>query len=135
MTEKAPQLAEEKPLGEGMLGGGASSDTTGKVFFRIGDVARILGVSPSVIRYWEMEFKNIKPSRSRSGQRLYRRKDLEHLQSIKRLIYEERLTIEGAKMHMAKKHEDALLRSVLDRDLLQRIIQGLEAIKRIASEK
>ena len=68
-----------------------------KAYFRIGEVARILGVKPYVLRYWESEFKTIKQQKSRSQQRLYRRRDVELLLRIKRLLYEERFTIAGAR--------------------------------------
>jgi DNA-binding transcriptional MerR regulator len=68
-----------------------------KAYFRIGEVARILGVKPYVLRYWESEFKAIKPQKSRSQQRLYRRRDVELLVRIKKLLYEERFTIAGAR--------------------------------------
>jgi DNA-binding transcriptional MerR regulator len=55
-----------------------------KTYFRIGEVSRILGVEPYVIRYWETEFKSIRPERSSSSQRLYRKKDLEQLLDIRR---------------------------------------------------
>ena len=68
-----------------------------KAYFRIGEVARILAVKPYVLRYWESEFKAIRPQKSRSQQRLYRRRDVELLLRIKRLLYEERFTIAGAR--------------------------------------
>jgi DNA-binding transcriptional MerR regulator len=68
-----------------------------KAYFRIGEVARILGVKPYVLRYWESEFKAIRPQKSRSQQRLYRRRDVELLLRIKRLLYEEKFTIAGAR--------------------------------------
>ncbi|MBI5479267.1 MAG: MerR family transcriptional regulator [Deltaproteobacteria bacterium] len=68
-----------------------------KAYFRIGEVARILGVKPYVLRYWESEFKAIRPQKSRSQQRLYRRRDVELLVRIKKLLYEERFTIAGAR--------------------------------------
>jgi DNA-binding transcriptional MerR regulator len=73
-----------------------------KTFFRIGEVSRILGVPPYVIRYWESEFKAVKPSRTRSDQRLYRRHDVESLLVIKRLLYEEKFTIDGARRHLRR---------------------------------
>jgi DNA-binding transcriptional MerR regulator len=71
-----------------------------KAYFRIGEVARILGVKPYVLRYWESEFKAIKPQKSRSQQRLYRRRDVELLVRIKKLLYEERFTIAGARRRL-----------------------------------
>jgi DNA-binding transcriptional MerR regulator len=73
-----------------------------KAYFRIGEVSHILGLEPYVIRYWESEFKSIKPERTKSDQRLYRRKDLDELILIKNLLYEEQFTILGAKRHLAK---------------------------------
>ncbi len=66
-------------------------------YFRIGEASRIIGVEPYVLRYWEMEFAQVKPQRADSNQRTYQKKDLEILLEIKRLLYEERMTIEGAK--------------------------------------
>lgn len=74
----------------------------GKSYFRIGEVSRIVGVEPYVIRYWESEFKAVRPLRTKSDQRLYRRKDVETLLSVKFLLYEERFTIAGAKKRLAE---------------------------------
>lgn len=72
-----------------------------KVYFRIGEVGRILGVEPYVIRYWESEFKNLRPRRTRSDQRLYRRSDIEALLTIRDLLYKEKFTIAGAKKKLS----------------------------------
>ena len=71
-----------------------------KLYFRIGEVARILSVEPHVIRYWESEFKSVKPVRSKSDQRLYRKKDVEALLVIKKLLYDEHFTISGARQQL-----------------------------------
>ena len=68
-----------------------------KLYFKIGEVSEITGMEPYVIRYWESEFKSIKPSRTQSNQRVYRRKDVESILEIKRMLYEEKLTIAGAR--------------------------------------
>jgi DNA-binding transcriptional MerR regulator len=69
-----------------------------KEYFKIGEVARIVGVKPYVLRYWETEFKrDIRPDRTRSNQRMYRRKDVETFLEIKRLRYEENLEVTGAR--------------------------------------
>lgn len=68
-----------------------------KVFFRIGDVAEILGVKPYVLRYWETEFPGVAPKKSVSGQRVYQRGEVEALVRIRTLLYEERYSIEGAR--------------------------------------
>ncbi len=70
------------------------------MYFRIGEVADILEVKPYVLRYWETEFPDIKPVKSQSNQRLYKRRDVELLQAIKRLLYDEKFTINGARQHL-----------------------------------
>lgn len=73
-----------------------------KSYFRIGEVSRILGVEPYVVRYWESEFKTIKPVRTKSDQRLYRKRDLGELVTIRNLLYSEKFTIAGAKKKLSK---------------------------------
>ena len=68
-----------------------------KLYFRIGEVAKIVGVKPYVLRYWETEFSILKPGKTPSRHRLYRRRDVEMLLEIKSLLYEEGFTIAGAK--------------------------------------
>ena len=67
-------------------------------YFRIGEASRIVGVEPYVLRYWESEFSQIRPRRADSNQRTYQKQDLETLVEIKRLLYEEKMTIEGARL-------------------------------------
>ena len=74
----------------------------GKRYFRIGEASSIIGVEPYVLRYWESEFSQLKPKRADSKQRTYQKKDLETLLEIKRLLYEEKMTIEGAKRRLKK---------------------------------
>jgi DNA-binding transcriptional MerR regulator len=71
-----------------------------KRYFRIGEVSRIVGVEPYVLRYWEGEFPQVRPARADSNQRTYQKKDLELLLEIKRLLYEEKLTIKGARKRL-----------------------------------
>ena len=68
-----------------------------KLYFRIGEVAKIVGVKPYVLRYWETEFTILRPGKTPSHHRLYRRRDVETLLEIKKLLYEEGFTIAGAK--------------------------------------
>ena len=75
-------------------------------YFRMGEASRIVGVEPYVLRYWESEFPQLKPQRADSKQRTYQKKDLETLLEIKRLLYEEKMTIEGAKRRLRKKGDD-----------------------------
>ncbi|HTY22514.1 MAG TPA: MerR family transcriptional regulator [Desulfomonilaceae bacterium] len=71
-----------------------------KQYFKIGEVSEILNVEPYVLRYWESEFKILKPTRTRARQRLYHKKDLELLMEIKHLLYDEKFTIAGAKKRL-----------------------------------
>ena len=71
-----------------------------KLYYRIGEVAGLVGVEPHVLRYWEREFRSIRPTKSAKGQRVYSRKDVENLMRVRSLLYEEGFTIAGAKKKM-----------------------------------
>jgi len=71
-----------------------------KLYFRIGEVAGLCSLPPYVLRFWETEFGQIKPVKSGTGQRMYRRKDVESILRIKTLLYEEGFTIAGARHHL-----------------------------------
>jgi len=75
-----------------------------KLFYKIGEVGRITGIEPYVLRYWESEFPFLRPRKSSSGQRLYIKKDIESILEIKRLLYKERYTIEGVKKRFSEPH-------------------------------
>jgi len=75
----------------------AAGKSLEKRYYRIGEVAELTGIKPYVLRYWESEFRWMTPAKSRSKQRLYRARDIEIVELIKRLLYAERFTIEGAK--------------------------------------
>jgi DNA-binding transcriptional MerR regulator len=77
-----------------------SGEIPNKLYFRIGEVARLAGIKPYVLRFWETEFPGLGPKKSGTGHRLYRRKDVETVLEIKRLLYEQRFTIEGARKHL-----------------------------------
>lgn len=106
-----------------------------KKYYRIGEVSRILGVETYVIRFWESEFKSlVRPDRSDADQRLYRKKDVEQLQVIKHLLYNEKLTIAGAKKRLsggAKRddaaHDDSKVRMLVE---VKKRIQELKKILR-----
>lgn len=68
-----------------------------KIYFKIGEVCELVGVQPHVLRYWETEFPMLSPQKNRSGQRSYRRRDVEMALRIKELLYDEMFTIAGAK--------------------------------------
>jgi DNA-binding transcriptional MerR regulator len=68
-----------------------------RLYYKIGEACKVLGIQPYVLRYWETEFPALTPSKSRSGQRVYSEKELEVIRRIKELLYEEGYTIAGAK--------------------------------------
>ena len=70
-----------------------------KLFYKIGEVSQFLGVEPYVLRYWETEFK-LKLSKSKNGQRLYQRRDIEQFLRVKKLLYQDRFTIKGARQKL-----------------------------------
>jgi len=78
----------------------AGTEIPDKLYFRIGDVAKLAGIKPYVLRFWETEFSALGPKKSGTGHRLYRRKDVELVLEIKTLLYEKRFTIEGARKHL-----------------------------------
>src|SRR5579872_4034410 len=77
--------------------GDAGSGLPSKLYFRIGEVAELVGVEPHVLRYWEREFRTIRPTKSAKGQRVYSRRDVENLMRVRELLYREGFTIAGAK--------------------------------------
>lgn len=97
-------------------------------YFRIGEASRIIGVEPYVLRYWESEFSQVRPRRADSRQRTYQKKDLEALLRIKELLYEEKMTIEGARKRLKQEKNMAPEAS---RPHLKEIRDDLKAILRI----
>jgi DNA-binding transcriptional MerR regulator len=72
-----------------------------RVFYRIREVCEYTGLKPHILRYWEQEFRDIRPVKSSKGQRLYRKKDLDAIIAIKKLLYEKRYTIDGARKYLS----------------------------------
>jgi DNA-binding transcriptional MerR regulator len=110
-----------------------------KLYFKIGEVSRILKVEPYVLRYWETEFDMLKPGKAPSRHRRYRRSDVELLLEIKRLLYTEGYTIEGArrKLRQARKEQKNQLALPLSdskyRSALIKIKKDLESLQRLLS--
>ena len=96
-----------------------------RLYFKIGEVAELTGVQPYILRYWETEFGNLRPTKSRSGQRLYRRNDVLAVLRIKDLLYRQRFTIAGARRRLAAE-QGPLAPTVLDS--LQRMKDELKDI-------
>jgi DNA-binding transcriptional MerR regulator len=103
-----------------------------KLYFRIGEVSRLVGVPPYVLRFWETEFPALAPKKSGSGHRLYRRKDVEVLLEVKRLLYEKRYTIEGARKFLKSrtKRDRKASAKAGQGALFQANVQGLDDIRK-----
>jgi len=106
----------------------ASPDVPDRLYFRIGEVSTITGVPPYVLRYWESEFPALQPRKSGGGQRLYRKRDVVMLLEIKKLLYQERYTVAGARRRLTER-EDRARRAEM-RAALQRVRTGLEDVIR-----
>jgi DNA-binding transcriptional MerR regulator len=109
-----------------------------KSYYRIGEVAKITGVKPYVLRYWETEFRPVSPPKSKSGQRMYRRREIEAILLVKRLLYKQRFTIAGARgrlRELLREGKDTqAVADPMDPRLLLRMKHELEAVRGILSE-
>ena len=102
-----------------------------KLYFKIGEVSEIAGLPSYVLRFWESEFSKINPARTPSGQRLYRKSDIDLILKIKHLLYEKKFTIQGAREYLTsgyKKKKVTLSTEVVDeiRSELEQIRDLLE---------
>ncbi len=110
-----------------------------KLYFKIGEVAALVGVKPYVLRYWESEFSIIRPPPGRSRHRLYRRRDVETLLQIKRLLHDERFTIEGARKRLKSRGKEEQAPSDLHpgdrtyRNILAALKKDIESLHRLLS--
>ncbi len=97
-----------------------------KLYFRIGEVSKIVSVPTHVLRFWESEFKKVRPKRTPTGQRLYTQRDIRLLIEIKSLLYDKRFTIEGARQHLSA---DRKSKPAVDRKLLNELRTELKEIR------
>ncbi len=99
-------MANERPPSDPRAAGLRAPRVQGrlppKLYFRIGEVASLVGVEPHVLRYWEREFRTIRPTKSAKGQRVYSRRDVENLMRVRELLYQEGFTIAGAKKKLER---------------------------------
>ena len=79
---------------------------TGKLYYSISEVSDLVGVKPHVLRYWETQFKMLRPRKGRGGARMYRKRDIEVLFDIKQLLYDQRFTIAGARRKILDDRQD-----------------------------
>ena len=115
INEKAPELPD-------------------KQYFRIGEVAKLLDVKPSVLRFWETEFRSLKPEKTRTNQRRYSRKHVEKLMQIRELLYVRRFTIEGAKRALREEDAPPAAPAGVDREALVAIKKQLEELLQLVAE-
>src|SRR5664279_1035277 len=112
-----------------------------KLYFRIGEVAKLCKLPAYVLRFWETEFPQLKPVKSSTGQRMYRQRDVENVLRIKKLLYEEGFTIAGARQQLKAEAKSAKMQSGLPflksgrGDSLKKVRQGLQEILGILKKK
>jgi DNA-binding transcriptional MerR regulator len=111
-----------------------------KLYFRIGEVSELTQTKPYVLRFWETEFPTLKPAKSKSGHRLYRRQDVELVLEIRRLLYGKGFTISGARKHLAnntasKVEQRHLFQATVDAAQLRAIRHELQSVLTMLSRK
>ncbi len=99
-----------------------------KQYFKIGEVAAIAGVKPSVLRYWETCFRQLRPGKSRANQRLYARRHVLAVLEVKQLLYERGFTIDGARRHLARPSAG------LDGDLVEKLKEEVRELLQLCDE-
>jgi len=103
MPKNSKSVSRKSPSGDVVI--------PDKLYFRIGEVSRLCRLPSYVLRFWETEFPQLKPTKSSTGQRMYRKPDVENVLRIKQLLYEEGFTIAGARQHLrseGRKKQSAL---------------------------
>jgi DNA-binding transcriptional MerR regulator len=98
-----------------------------KLYFKIGEVSQICGLPSHVLRFWESEFKKIKPRRTASGQRSYTQKDVATILEIKHLLHDKKFTIEGARKHLNSRARP----EICNKDILQDLKKELTSIRNL----
>ena len=101
-----------------------------KEYYSIGEVCDLVGLKPHVLRYWETQFPVLNPSKNRSGNRVYLRKEVKLILLVKELLYDEKYTIQGAKQRLEQLRRGGELQSVADRALDRGMIELLRKIGR-----
>ena len=112
-----------------------------KLYFRIGEVSRLSRLPAYVLRFWETEFPQLKPVKGSTGQRMYRRRDVENVLRIKHLLYDQGFTIAGARQQLREEKKPARTQTGLPfppqvpNDRLRKLKQDLQEVLRIVSRK
>jgi DNA-binding transcriptional MerR regulator len=98
-----------------------------KLYYRIGEVSQIVGVQPHVLRYWETEFRTIRPQKSHKGQRVYSRRDVEKLLKVKDLLKNQGFTIAGAKKKLREPEPEAAAEALVEQEVTTAPVQPVSA--------
>jgi DNA-binding transcriptional MerR regulator len=126
-----PKTAEHKPV---------DAKAIRRLYYSIADVSRITGLKPYVLRFWETEFSELRPAKNSAGNRIYRKSDIRTIFLIKRLLYQEKYTIDGAKQYLHRsriKNDPKLQMSLWELkrdDLIEEIKAGLKELLQILDE-
>jgi DNA-binding transcriptional MerR regulator len=108
-----------------------------KQFYSINEAAKILELPPYVLRYWEKEFKMLRPKKNRAGRRVYTRREIEIVMNIKKLLYEEGFTIEGARKKLVTMKKEDIEQIPLPfkkpKDIIAEVKQELKELKALLS--
>ncbi|MEJ5226458.1 MerR family transcriptional regulator [Thermodesulfovibrio sp.] len=106
-----------------------------KLFYKIGETSRLVGVEPYVLRYWETEFPFLKPKKTKTGQRLYTERDIEVIFLIKKMLYEEKYTIDGVRKKLSKIYDNQTYscESLTKEDILKKVKLRLKEILKMLS--
>jgi DNA-binding transcriptional MerR regulator len=110
-----------------------TKDLQGKMYYSISEVAEMIGVVPYVLRFWEKEFPHLKPRKNRAGNRAYQPKDIERVSQIKKLLYDEGYTIEGARNFLKKDTKPVSSEQSPDKDkmLIREIRQDIDNLLKL----
>ena len=100
-----------------------------KLYYRIGEVAGLVGVEPHVLRYWETEFRSVRPQKSAKGQRIYSRRDVETLLKVKDLLYAHRFTIAGARRKLREGGVEPVAPEAVSSEESTRMREALVALR------
>jgi DNA-binding transcriptional MerR regulator len=112
---------------------------TEKLYFKIGEISRITGIKPYILRYWESEFNLLNPTKTQSKHRLYNRRDLDIILKLKKLLYEDRFTIEGARKKINELKRSKQLRleflNSLNKEIIEEVKKELKDIKEMLKKE
>ena len=103
-----------------------ASDEAVQEFFSIGEVCTLTDLKPHVLRYWESQFRFLSPSKNRSGNRVYQRREIELILLVKHLLYTEKYTIDGARQKLDAHRKAGELRSAARAALERETVDGME---------